>query len=193
MSRLLRKFIFELFLVFILIIMYKESIPAWFKEWTDADSFYALGFFVIGFNFYYIKTNFALLKEIPKSSSFIGIILVIISSLLYIVGTRGSMDYLIGSSLPILISGIILSIYGVETFKKLLTPIVLLALILPILPLHRITMPLQIISTEISSAVLKFLGLNSFTEGSILYINNFRLAVVAGCSGLKSLFSLLSL
>lgn len=191
MKNFFKKYFFEVVIILVLAVMYKDSFPLWFKEWVDPDSFYGLGFFVLGFNVYYIKTNFAALKEIPKSLSPYGIIPVLIGSLLYIIGVRASLDYLISFSLPVLILGVILSLYGYKTLFKLLIPIILLTLILPVFPLHRITMPLQLISAKLSSEVLKFLGLNSIAKGSILYINNFRMSVVAGCSGLKSLFSLL--
>jgi len=189
--KIIKKYFFEVIMTLILVIMYKDSFPPWFKEWSTFDSFYGLGFFVIGFNIYYIKTNFPNLREIKKAVSFKGIWLIIPALLLYVIGVRANLDYLVCLSLPTLISGIILSLCGFEFFKKLLTPLVLLTLILPIFPLHRITMPLQLLSTKISSEVLKILGIHSFNEGNILYVNNFRLAVVAGCSGLKSLFSLI--
>ena len=190
LKNLFKKFIFEIFLIIILVFMYKDYFPVWIKEWSDLESFYGLGFFIIGFNIYFIKTNWSALKEIPKASSPIGLILILISVLLYIIGFRGNMDYAVNLSFPMLISGVILAIYGFELLKKLLMPIFLSALILPIFPLHRLTMPLQLISTKISSEVLTGLGINSFNEGSILYVNHFRLSVVAGCSGLKSLTSL---
>lgn len=190
MIKVLKKYFFESIIVLVLIFMYKESAPGWFGEWTNFDSFYGLGLFVLGFNVYYIKTNFSELKEIPKKCFPAGGIIILAATLLYIVGIRANLEYFVSFSLPFLIAGIILTLYGYKMFVKLLMPICLLTLILPIFPLHRLTMPLQLISTTLSATVLKALGLNTFADGTILYINHFKLAVVAGCSGLKSLFSM---
>jgi len=191
MINLLKTYFFELITVFIITIMYKDSMPFWAKEWINFDSFYGLGFFVIGFNVYYIKNNFQVLKELQQKSNLAGIFVVFAAVLSYIIGIRASMDYMIALSLPLLAAGVVLSFYGVEFLKKLLLPLLLSGLILPIFPLHRLTMPLQMLSTTISADVLKFLGLNAFNEGNILFVNKLRLAIVAGCSGLKSLSSLI--
>lgn len=187
----LKKFWFEIVILFLFILMYKENSPAWYNEWINPDSFYGLGLFVIGFIIYFIKTNYAEIKEIPKSSSPWGIVMTVIGAFLYIVGTRARLEYFVSFSLPVIVSGIILSIYGLKTFFKILMPLILFTLILPIFPLHRITMPLQMISTKFSCAVLNLLGINAASQGSILIVEHIRMSIVAGCSGLKSIFSLL--
>lgn len=186
----LKKNIIEIYLISILCLIYSKSLSGWVKEWTNFESYYGLGFFVIVFNLYFVKENRDYLKNIPKSNSLWGIFFVLLAMCTLVIGYRGDVEYLVNLSFPLAISGIVLTLYGIDILKCFSLPIVLTAFILPIIPSNRLTIPLQMISTDISSSLLAISGINTFTEGNIIYANNFKLGVVAGCSGLKSLFSL---
>jgi len=189
--KLVKNFIFEIIIVALILIMYKNYIPAWIEGWTDADSFYAFGFFLIGFYIYLIKTNFELLKNMPKSPNNWGLPIIIIAFILYVFGYRASIHYLVNISFPLFISGIILTVYGRRLFLATLLPVIMFAFSIPTLPLFRMTMPLQLLSAKLTSMLLNTLGLTSYNEGSIVTVNNYKLSVVAGCSGLKSLSTLI--
>lgn len=189
-SEKLKTYYFEIVIAVLLVVMYKDYIPVWISGWSDFDSFYAFGFFLLAFLAYMFKKNYEKLKAIPHKPSYLGIVLLLIGFSLYIVGIRSSIDYLTSLSLPIFLSGIILTIYGVKLFLITLIPIILFAFSLPIFPLHRITMPLQLLSARAASDLINFLGVPSSNEGNIVNIGNYSISVVAGCSGLKSLSSL---
>ena len=108
----------------------------------------------------------------------------------YVIGIRSEVFYMTSISLPLFIYGLILSFWGIEMLKKLFIPVGLFALTLPIFPLHRITMPLQMLSAKAASSFFNMVGVPSFSEGSIVHIMDKTLSVVPGCSGVKSLFSL---
>lgn len=184
-----KKYLTELVAVSLLTMMYRDYLPAWVGEWSDFESFYAFGFFMIAFLAYLFIQHKDYLLNIPKSKSLLGIPLLLAGSFLYIAGIKGSMEFLVSSSLPLFLGGIILTLYGRKTFLYILLPLVLFALTLPIFPLHRITMPLQMVSADLASGLLRFLGISSFNEGSIIFVERFRLSVTPGCSGLKSLYS----
>lgn len=184
-----KKYLTELVAISLLAAMYRDYLPVWVGEWSNFDSFYAFGFFMIGFLAYLFVQHKDYLFNIPKSNSLLGIPLLLAGSFLYIAGIKGSMEFLVSSSLPLFLGGMILTLYGRKTFLYILLPLVLFALTLPIFPLHRITMPLQMISADFASSVLRFLGISSFSEGSVLFVERFRLSVTPGCSGLKSLYS----
>ncbi len=186
----IKKYYFECLVLIILILMYRIDFKNWYSEWIDFDSFYAFGLFVIGFLIYLFKKHFLVLKELPKKPSNYGFIFLFLGAITYLMGIRAEVYYLTSISLPLFIYGIILQFYGIEVFKKTFLPVALFSLTLPIFPLHRITSPLMMLATKVSSKVFIMLGIPSFTEGNILNIMNKKLTVAAGCSGLKSLFSL---
>jgi len=186
----IKKIQFEILVIITLIVMYFKFVPVWFKEWTDFDSFYAFGLFMLAFQIYFFKKNWNTIKTIPKKPSYTGIPFLLAGFVLYIIGIRADYSYLTNLALPLFITGIILNCYGIKLLRFILIPFILFAFALPILPLHRITMPLQLVSAWITSHIMNLLGIASYNEGSILYVEKYRLAVAPGCSGLKSLSTL---
>ncbi len=189
--KLITNFYFELIAIILLLFMYKNYIPEWVSGWMDADSFYAFGFFLLGFFVYLIKTNLNNLKNLPKAPDIIGVPLLITALAIYVFGYRASIHYLVNISFPMFISGIILTIYGRKLFALTLIPVIMFAFSISILPLYRLTMPLQLLSAKLTAVLLNGLGFVSYNEGSLVTVNNFKLSVVAGCSGLKSLSTLI--
>jgi exosortase len=61
---------------------------------------------------------------------------------------------------------------------------------LPALIFNTITLPLQVIATQLAAAALKLLGIPVLREGNILELPNQSLSVVEACSGIRSLLSL---
>jgi exosortase len=171
--------------------MYKtEFLDRWFKYWLDTESFYAFGLFIVGFLVYLFKIHFEDLKLVPKKTEGVGTIFCLAALFLYIIGTRADIYYFISLSLIIFIIGLVLCFYGLQLLKKIFVPLILFALTLPIFPLYKITMPLQSLSTHLSSDLFNLLGIPAFDEGNVINIMGRRISVVAGCSGVKSLFNL---
>lgn len=185
----IRKYFSEIVIVLVLCLMYRNYLPAWIAEWADFDSFYAFGFFLIAFLVYLFYTHKEELLKIPKNKDASGFLILFAGLVLYIVGVKGVLEFFVSLSLPVFIGGTVLTIYGKKTFFRILLPLVLFGLTLPVFPLHRITMPLQMISAKFASGLLSFLGIPTFNEGSILYVENIRMSVTPGCSGVKSLYS----
>lgn len=186
----IKKFYFEIIIGIILVIMYLSYLPNWFSEWTNSESPYSFAFFMFAFIIYFLKINYKNLANTPKTGSMYGMFLLLTGFVLYIIGLRADINYFASLSFPVFVSGIILSLYGFKFLKVVLIPLILLTFTFPIFPIHRITMPLQLLSSSLTSHLLNFLGINSFTEGSVINVENHRLAVVAGCSGLRSLSTL---
>lgn len=182
----IKNYYFEIILILFIPVLYWKYIPEWFSEWTDPDSFYAFAVFVIAFLCYLIKINFEKLKNIPKENYYPGTFILLAGLMLYVFGYRADIAQSVNLSLPVFISGIILTFWGRKFFKAVFLYILLLAMVLPIIPLYRFTLPLQLLSAKFSSSLINFLGVHSSVEGSIVSVERYKIAVVAGCSGLKS-------
>jgi len=131
-----------------------------------------------------------MLIKIPKEQTFAGLPLLLAGFVLYVIGFRADINYMVSLSLPVFIGGIIFVRYGVSTFRTILIPLLLFTLIFPIFPIHKIIVPMQIFSAHITADVLRFLGINAFSEGSMINIEKYKLSVAAGCSGMRSLSTL---
>lgn len=186
-----KKFYFEAILLVIIAMMYKDYFPGWFTQWSNIDSAYAYAFFIFAFIVYFIKINYENLANIPKNIDYRGGILLIPGLISYVAGIRTDISYLTCISLPLFISGTILTLYGGKIFKKLLLPLILFAFAFPIFPIHRITIPMQNISAFLTSGFLNFLGVDAHSQASLITVGDYKLSVVAGCSGLRSLSTFL--
>jgi exosortase len=186
----IKKYFFEFLLAGLLIFMYLPYIPAWFSKWSDPDSPFAFGFFMIAFICYLIKKDFKKIAETQKNYSIYGILICLLGLFLYVVGIRTEIEYLVCTSLPVFIGGIISGIYGTKVFKLVLVPLLLFAFTLPIFPIHRVTIPMQFLSAKLTAGFLNTLGVSAYNDGSIINVQHYRLSVEAACSGLRSLISL---
>ena len=139
-------------------IMYHDFIPRWFLSWINIDSAYAYAFFIFAFILYFIKINYNNLANATKNIDYKGLIFLIAGLFLYVGGIRTDISYMVSLSLPVFVSGIILIQYGFKIFKKLLLPLILFIFAFPIFPIHRITIPMQDLSSFLTSGVSKFIG-----------------------------------
>jgi exosortase len=64
---------------------------------------------------------------------------------------------------------------------------------LPAILLNTITLPLQLLATQVSTFALQLGHLPVYREGNIIYLPHATLEVAEACSGLRSLVSLLAL
>lgn len=183
----IKKFHFEFILLVLLVVMYQKFWSEWFSLWSDVESPYAFAFFVFAFCAYFLKTNYQNLVNTSKNIDYRGLLLLLPGLVFYSAGLRTDITYMTALSLPLFVSGAILFLYGANIFKKLFVLLILLAFAFPFFPIRRLTIPLQGISAHLSSDLLNFLGINSYTEGNVVNVGQCKLAVVAGCSGLKSL------
>jgi exosortase len=186
-----KKFYFEAILLIIIAMMYKDYFSGWLTQWSDINSSYAYAFFIFAFIVYFIKTNYEELINIPKNVDYKGLIFLILGLISYVSGIRTDISYLTCISLPLFVGGIILTLYGSKIFKKLLLPLILFTFAFPFFPLHRITIPLQNLSAGLTASFLNILGVDSHSQASLISVGDYKLSVIAGCSGLRSLTTFL--
>jgi exosortase len=187
---IIRKYLIEILLIVLLAFMYQSYFPVWFSKWIDPESSYAFGFFMLAFIVYLTKENLTTIKEAQKKPSLYGIMLSLIGMILYILGIRTDIAYLVSMSLPVFIGGIVTGLYGIRVLKIILPSLILFAFTLPILPLHRITFPMQVLSAKLTVGFLNILGIQAYNEGTVINVFQYKLSVEAACSGLRSLLSL---
>jgi exosortase len=64
---------------------------------------------------------------------------------------------------------------------------------IPVIVLQKVTFPLQILASKLASTVLPWLGVVVHREGNVIELATMKLEVVAACSGIRSLLSLVTL
>jgi exosortase len=124
-----------------------------------------------------------------------GLLLSISSLLLYSIGLAAEIVTIQSYSLILFIAGSVLYLFGKSQTKRMLFPIVFLVFMVPI-PAQiytTLTVPLQLLVSQISAFLAASVSIPIYREGNILYLSEMTLQVVQACSGLRSMMALLML
>ena len=124
-----------------------------------------------------------------------GYILVLFAAGLLIGGTAASEFFTARLSLPLLLLGFSYILGGGEFVKRVRFPLLFLFMMIPLpyIIYYKITFPMQIMSAKLSASLLNLIHISVIRRGNILVLPNYELEVVAACSGLRSLMTMITL
>ena len=178
----------------LLTILYWNVLPRWLMDlWDDPN--YSHGLLIPFISLYYLKNkkNSLQLAEVQHCNS--GIIVILFSICLFILGYMAGELFSKRVSFIVLIYGIILYLEGKERSKILRFPILILLFCVPLpyILYNAAAFPLKLIASKISVVLFKILGMPVFREGNIISLSHASLEVVDACSGIRSLMTLITL
>jgi exosortase len=160
--------------------------------WKDPN--YTHGFFVPVFSLFLIwerRANLAALRIKPAWS---GLVILLFALTSLILGAITSGFFLYRISVLLFIAGVVVFLAGWKHLAAISFPLAFVVLMIPSSTLlEQITFPLQIIASKIASFLLMLAGVPAVREGNIIFLPTARLEVAEACSGIRSLFSLLTL
>lgn len=174
--------------------LYAGILARLFNQWMN-DKNFAHGMFVPLFALFILWKNRKELKNIAPAPSWIGLFLIIVGLATLMLGEFGAELFLSRVSLLILLAGLIVLIHGWAFFRAVLFPwaILILMIPIPVIVFQKVTFPLQILASKLASTLLPLLGVVVHREGNVIELAAMKLEVVAACSGIRSLLSLLTL
>lgn len=129
----------------------------------------------------------------PKSSSKLGLFVVISALLMHWVGLQAQQTRLSLTALIVLIWGIPFYLFGWKMAKVLLFPATYLIFALPLTFIDDMTFPLRMFAAGGSVFLLNGLGIESQQVGSAVISTGFEFDVADPCSGIRSLLALTAL
>jgi exosortase len=99
------------------------------------------------------------------------------------------------SSMVVVITALVWYLLGRPYVHALALPLAFLFFMIPLpaILFNTITLPLQLLATQVSTFALQLVQLPVYREGNIIYLPHTTLEVAEACSGLRSLVSLLAL
>ncbi|MEA1946782.1 MAG: exosortase, partial [Thermodesulfobacteriota bacterium] len=120
-----------------------------------------------------------------------GLVPVILSILLIIIGEIGSVETLLYTGIWGCAVGMILVLYG-RRIRYLIFPLGILLFIVPLPPFinRTLTFQLKLAASKLSTAMLRASGVSVLREGNIIDLGVSQLQVVDACSGLRYLMPL---
>jgi exosortase len=132
------------------------------------------------------------LRAAKISSSSWGWVFIVIGILLFIFGARTLQARISLGSIPFVLYGIILYVWGKEVARILLFPTAFLFFMVPLNFVAHATARLQFLETGAASAVCNFFGMNLYTVGTVVHAADgaFQFEVDEGCSGIRSLMAI---
>jgi exosortase len=160
--------------------------------WQDPN--YTYGLFVPVFSVFLLWQDRERVSKLKANPSWWGVVILLFALIALVTGTVTSVFFLPRVSLLLVISGVVVSLGGWEYLGAVSFPLAFLILLLPSASLiSHLTFPLQIIASRISTLLLRLVGMSVIREGNIVLLPAARLQVAEACSGIQSLFSLLTL
>lgn len=184
-----------LLLVAVLGLLYAPVVKLLVYQWyNDAD--YSHGFLVPLLSAYLIWQRRDQLREVPRHSSWWGMVIVAFSLGMLFLGSLGAELSLARLSMLGTLCGLIVYFTGGAMLRAVAFPMafLLFAIPIPVVVYNEIVFPLQFVASKFATRVLEILNLFPvMREGNVLILPHMRLEVVEACSGIRSLMSLLAL
>jgi exosortase D (VPLPA-CTERM-specific) len=127
--------------------------------------------------------------------SWTGPAIILLAVIMLLVGEYGSLFLLSQLGFILVLFGLVLATGGYSLLKSMFVPIAFLifAIPLPYFLESKLTLQLQLISSQFGVDVIRLFRIPVHLEGNIIDLGYYRLAVIEACSGLRYLYPLLSL
>lgn len=160
--------------------------------WHDPN--YAHGFFVPAFSLFLLWERRAKLAALPLKPAWSGLVMLVVALMALVLGTFNLGFFLYRISLLLFVAGMVIFLAGWRHLAAVSFPLAFLVLMVPSSTLlNQITFPLQILASKTASFLLMLAGVPAVREGNIILLPSARLEVAEACSGIRSLFSLITL
>jgi exosortase len=160
--------------------------------WSDPN--YTHGFLVPLFSAFLVWQQRARLQAVIGNGSLIGLAVLIGGLFILILGSIGAENFLMRTSLIIVLGGLVLFHLGTRVFRVLLFPLMFLLFMVPVpgVVFYAVTFPLQRLAAQQATWALDLLGVPVLLDGNVIYLSQITLGVTEACSGIRSLISLLA-
>lgn len=181
--------------VIVLGVLYLPVLKSLAGQWLD-DPNYRHGLLVPVISAYLIyRSRDDWRKARPGGGVFAGLLLIAAACVLLVGGTAAGELFTARVSLPTLLIGLSLFLRGTAFTRVIIFPLLLLYMMVPLpyIVYYKIAFPLQLMSAKLSAGALDALGVSAVRRGNILMLPGYTLEVVAACSGLRSLMTMITL
>jgi exosortase len=178
-----------------LVLLYAPTLGWLYERWTMSVWHHAHGLMIPPVVAYFVRQELRSLSHLPRESSAWGFLLLLPALALHVLDTSMATQLLSAASIVVALPGLSLLFLGVTRTRAILFPLLLTGFALPI-PLaltEPVHMLLRQIATAASSAILPWLGVPVFAEGTTLQLANGPVQISDACSGFSTLYASVAL
>lgn len=163
-------------------------------RWSTQEE-YGYGYIIPFITIFLIWQRKDMLMEEKFEPTYWAVPILLFSGLIYFVGAVSTTHTLSQYALVITVLGLAYGLLGWGKFRIIAIPLALLFFMVPLPPFlyNNLSGKLQLISSEIGVAVIRWFGISVYLEGNVIDLGTYKLQVVEACSGLRYLFPLVSL
>jgi exosortase len=171
--------------------LYGAVLLGLWSDWLSDDN-YAHGVLVPPFVAWLIWRRRLDFQRLERRPSYVGALLVAVGLCLYLLGQVGFEFFVTRVSLLVVLSGVVVQLFGWRHLRLCAFPLLLLALAIPLpaLIFNEIALPMQLLASQFGVATLHALDIAAVREGNIILLERATLEVAEACSGIRSLISL---
>lgn len=144
---------------------------------------------------YIVYLKWPHIKSRSLHPAWTGVVVLFLGLTLYILGQASTDLYIPRLSFVLSLCGVFVILGGWQLALFLWFPLFLLIFMIP-LPqflFQKLTLPLQLISSRLATGMLQIIGIPAVRQGNVIDLGVRQLQVVAACSGLRYILSLLAL
>jgi exosortase D (VPLPA-CTERM-specific) len=181
-------------IVIAIAIVFRPTVKALINVW-DTQPEYSFGYLIPIVTLFLLYQRVNELAAIPLEDSWYGTALVVIGLTGHALGRLSTLDTLAQYGFLLVIWGLALSYLGWRAFRTVLVPLAILAAMVPVpnYLLRELSQGLQLLSSRIGVEIIRWCNVSVYLEGNVIDLGVMKLQVVEACSGLRYLFSLLTL
>lgn len=174
------------------VLMYQESMWRMVTTWYGREE-YSHGFFIPILAGFFIYQNKNTLVKIPFDGSWLGIVITVFGLLLGFIGVQTTIYMVVQYAFILTFAGVIYTYAGLAGFRKMWVSALILVFMIPLPEFlyQNLSQKLQLISSSLGVAVIRYCDISVYLEGNVIDLGNYKLQVVDACSGLRYLFPLM--
>ena len=134
------------------------------------------------------------LAALPVRGSLLGLVPIALACVMQVAGLRSDVFSLQGWSLPLMLGGLSLALFGFAWTRVLAFPLAFLCFMLTFPPLivNQLSFALKVVTVRFAERASDILGVSMLRDGMTLYLAGGELRIENPCSGLRSLLALLA-
>jgi exosortase len=176
------------------LVLYRQVLLDLVVEWYRNPD-YNHGLLLPIVTFYLVWRQRERLAATPISPNNIGLLVMLTGLCFLFGGELGAEFFVTRISILIFVAGLIVFLLGTKHLRLVAFPLALfvLAIPLPAVIYYQLTFPLQLLASKMGASFLEVFRVPVLREGNLIILPSITLEVAEACSGIRSLFSLITL
>jgi len=176
----------------LLLLTFRDGLANMLGWWESPE--YSHGYLIPLISLYLLSVRLITLEQANPAPSWLGVGLVGAGLVGFLLGELSALYIIVQYSFVLTLWGLVLTQVGWRGIKVLWPVLVFLLFMVP-LPAFiqfNLSSTLQLISSDLGTAILRVMGLSVYLEGNVIDLGIYKLQVVDACAGLRYLFPLMS-